>query len=196
MSSKNKKFIKKTGTVVPVNSTASPFAQFPRIVTASGTISPNPAMTISEGFRHQAEQAELNAPLKAKHADVRAQIIRCISGLPGAPTALVLTGLSSIKLAQQALKWFTAENPHGIFGSDDNVVHVEQLLLELQLSAPSSISRMLSIVASTLHCRLLTLFYLRKLCPKIKIFIFRRCPPLQLSLAALFFSRRTKLKLL
>jgi hypothetical protein len=137
MSSKNKKFIKKTGTVVPVNSTSSPFAQFPRVVTSSGIISPNPAMTISEGFRHQAEQAELNVQLKAKHADIRAQIIRCISSLPGAPTALVLTGLSSIKLAQHALTWFTAENPHGIFGSEDNVVHVEQLLLELQLSAPS-----------------------------------------------------------
>jgi hypothetical protein len=87
-------------------------------------------MTIPEGFRRQAEQAKLNAPLKTKHADVRAQIIRCISSLPGAPTALVLTGLSSIKLAQEALKWFTAENPHGIFGSEDNLVHVEQLLLE------------------------------------------------------------------
>lgn len=194
MSSKNKKFVKKTATAAPVTSTSSPFSQFPRIVTASGVISPNQAMTIPQGFRHQAQQEELNAPTKIKHAQVCDQIIHCISHLQGAPTALVLTDLSSIKLAQEALKWFTAENPPGIFGTEDNPVHIEQLLLELQMSAPSkyqsdAIHRSIDSTLQTLESVLIA----QALSQDKDLHC---CHPRHLPLlSTLFLSRRSKLKL-
>jgi hypothetical protein len=49
----------------------------------------------------------------------------------------VLTGLTSIKLAAQALTFLSTDNPHGNFGNADHPINLKQLLLELHLSAPS-----------------------------------------------------------
>jgi hypothetical protein len=68
---------------------------------------------------------------------VRQKNIHAIAPLPGAPMVSILEGFTAIKLANQALMWFTTENPTGVFGTADNPVQLEQLLLELQLSAPS-----------------------------------------------------------
>ena len=70
------------------------------------------------------------------HAETR-QKIAAIAQLPGSPSVQILTGLTSIKLAAQALTLFTTQNPHGNFEIDVQPVNLEQLLLELHLSAPS-----------------------------------------------------------
>ena len=69
------------------------------------------------------------------HAETRHKIIVAIATLPGSPSAQILTGLTSIKLAAHALTLFTTQNPRGIFDIDGQIVDLEQLLLELHLSA-------------------------------------------------------------
>jgi hypothetical protein len=134
MSPKNKRINKKTATKVAVNSSSSPFAQFPRIVRHDGISSPPAATTIPQAFQ---DQQALIAHQTAWHAEVRTKIIDAIAPLPGAPLLSVLEGFSAIKLATHALSLFTTENPTGVFGSADNPVHLDQLLLEFQLSASS-----------------------------------------------------------
>jgi hypothetical protein len=91
-------------------------------------------VTIPQVFK---EQQPLVEHTKDWHTEVRQKIIDGIAQLPGAPTFLALSGFASIKLANQALTLFTAQNPHGVLGPDDDPVHLEQLLYELQMSTPS-----------------------------------------------------------
>jgi hypothetical protein len=134
MSPKSKRINKKTATKVAVNSSSFPFAQFPRIVRHDGILSPTPATTIPQAFQ---EQQALLSHTAVWHAEVRQQIINAIAPLPGAPMVSVLEGFTAIKLANHALTLFTTENPTGVFGSADNPVQLEQLLLEFQMTAPS-----------------------------------------------------------
>ena len=125
MSTKTKRINKKTAIKVPVNSSSSHFSQFPRTVGPAGVTSPAPPITIPQAFREQ-------------HAiQTRQIIIDTVAQLPDAPSVQVLTGLTSIKLASQALIYFTTANPTGIFGTTDTPVHLDQLLLALQMSAPT-----------------------------------------------------------
>ena len=139
MSTKNKRINKKTATKVPVNSSSSPFSHFPRIVGPDGVTTPTPAsaLTIPQVFQEQQQQQALMAHTADWHSETRHKIIAAIATLPGSPSAQILTGLTSIKLAAHALTLFTAQNPRGNFDIDGQVVDLEQLLLELHLSAPS-----------------------------------------------------------
>ena len=130
MSTKNKRINSKTATKVPVNSSSSPFSQFPRIVGPGGVTTPTPAsaLTIPQVFQEQQQQQALKAHTANWHAEARQKIINAIATLPGSPSAQILTGLTSIKLAAHALT---------LFDIDGQVVDFEQLLLELHLSAPS-----------------------------------------------------------
>jgi hypothetical protein len=85
---------------VPVNSSSSPFSQFPRIVRHDEILSPTPTTTIPQAFQEQ--QALLNHTADW-HAEVRRKVIHAIAPLPGAPTVSVLVGLTATKLANQAL---------------------------------------------------------------------------------------------
>ena len=129
--STKKRINKKTATKVPVSSSSSPFSHFPRIVGPAGVISPAPPTTIPQAFQ---EQQALIAHTKDWHAETRQIIIDTVAQLPDAPS---VTGLTSIKLASQALIYFTTANPTGIFGTTDTPVHLDQLLLALQMSAPT-----------------------------------------------------------
>ena len=143
MSTKNKRINKKTSTKVPVNSSSSPFSQFPRIVGPGGVTTPAPAsaLTIPQVFQKQQQQQQQQQAVIAHatewHAETRQTIVTALAQLPGAPSVQVLTGLTSIKLAAQALTFLSTDNPHRIFGPVDHPVNLEQLLLELQLSAPT-----------------------------------------------------------
>jgi len=86
----------------------------------------------------QQQQQAVIAHATEWHAETRQKIITALAQLPGAPSVQVLTGLTSIKLAAQALTFLSTDNPHGNFGNDDHPVNLEQLLLELHLSAPSN----------------------------------------------------------
>ena len=134
MSAPNKRINEKTATKVPVSSSSSPFSQFPRIVGPAGVTSPAQPTTIPQVFQ---EQQALIAHTKEWHAETRQKIIDTIAQLPGAPPVQVLTGLTSSKLTNQALRSFTTANPTGIFGTTDSPVHLDQLLLALQMSAPN-----------------------------------------------------------
>jgi hypothetical protein len=134
MSALNKRINKKTATKVPVSSSSSPFSQFPRIVGPAGFTSPAQPTTIPQAFQ---EQQALITHTKEWHAETRQKIIDTIAQLPGAPPVQVLAGLASSKLTNQALHSFTTANPTGIFGTTDSPVHLDQLLLELQMSAPN-----------------------------------------------------------
>jgi len=125
MSAPNKRINKKTATKVPVSSSSSPFSQFPRIVGPAGVTSPAQSTTIPQAFQ---EQQALIAHNKEWHAETRQKIIDTIP---------VLTGLRSSKLTNQALRSFTTANPTGILGTADSPVHLDQLLLALQMSAPN-----------------------------------------------------------
>jgi len=120
MSAKNKRINKNTATKVPVSSSSSPFSQYPRIFGPAGVTSPAPPTTIPQAFH---EQQALIGHTKDWHAETRQLIIDTVAQLPGAPSVQVLTGLTSIKLANQALLSFTTANPTGIFGTADNPVH-------------------------------------------------------------------------
>jgi len=134
MSALNKRINKKTATKVPVSSSSSPFSQFPRIVGPAGFTSPAQPTTIPQAFQ---EQQALITHTKEWHAETRQKIIDTIAQLPGAPPVQLLAGLASSKLTNQALHSFTTANPSGIFGTTDSPVHLDQLLLELQMSAPN-----------------------------------------------------------
>ena len=122
-----------------VNSSSSPFSQFPRIVGPGGVTTPTPAsaLTIPQVCQEQQQQQALMAHTAEWHAETRHKIIKAIAQLPGSPSAQILIGLTSIKLAAQALTLFTTQNPRGNFDIDGQPVDLEQLLLELHLSAPS-----------------------------------------------------------
>ena len=83
MSPKNKKINKKTATKVPVNSSSSPFSQFPRIVGPGGVTTPTPAsaLTIPQVFQEQQQQQALKAHTAAWHAEARQKIINAIATL-------------------------------------------------------------------------------------------------------------------
>ena len=85
-------------------------------------------MTIPQVFQEQQQQQALKAHTANWHAEAHQKIINAIATLPGSPSAQILTGLTSIKLAAHALT---------LFDIDGQVVDFEQLLLELHLSAPS-----------------------------------------------------------
>jgi len=125
---------KKTATKVPVSSSSSPFSQFPRIVDPAGVTSPSQPTTIPQAFQ---EQQALIAHTKEWHAETKQKIIDTIAQLPGAPSVQILTGVTSSKLTNQALRSFTIANPTGIYGTADSSVHLDQLLLALQMSAPN-----------------------------------------------------------
>ena len=116
MSTKNKRINKRTAIKVPVNSSSSHFSQFPRTVGPAGVTSPAPPTTIPQAFQ---EQQALIAHTNDWHAETRQVIIDTVAQLPDAPSVQVLTGLTSIKLASQALIFFTTTNPTGIFGTAD-----------------------------------------------------------------------------
>jgi hypothetical protein len=134
MSAQNKRINKKTATKVPVSSSSSPFSQFPRIVGPAGVTTPAQPTTIPQAFQ---EQQALIAHTTEWHAETRQKIIDTIAQFPGTPSVQVLTGLTSSKLTNQALRSFTITNPTGIFGTADSPVHLDQLLLALQMSAPN-----------------------------------------------------------
>ena len=142
MSPKTKRVNKKTATKVSVNSSSSPFSQFPRIVGPGGVTTPAPASALTnfipQVFQEQQQQQQALMEHTAEwHAETRHKIITAIAQLPGSPSAPILTGLTSIKRAAQALTLFTTQNPRGNFDIDGQPVYFEQLLLELHLSAPS-----------------------------------------------------------
>ena len=83
------------------------------------------------------KRSKSNKRLLRTHAETRQIIIDTVAQLPDAPSVQVLTGLTSIKLTNQALFYFTTANPTGIFGTADTPVHLDQLLLALQMSAPN-----------------------------------------------------------
>ena len=139
MSPNTKRINKKTATKVTVNSSSSPFSQFPRIVGPGGVTTPTPAsaLTIPQVCQEQQQQQALLAHTAEWHAETHHKIITAIATLPGSPSAQILTGLTSIKLAAHALTLFTTQNPGGNLDIDGQIVDLEQLLLELHLSAPS-----------------------------------------------------------
>ena len=59
------------------------------------------------------------------HAETRHKIIAAIAQLPGSPSAQILTGLTSIKLAAHALTLFTTQNPRENFDVDGQLVDLE-----------------------------------------------------------------------
>lgn len=102
-SNKNKRLHKKIATSVLVNSSSSPFSQFPRIVIATGVLSPTLAVTIPQAFQEQQALLEQTA---IWHAEVRQKLINGIAQLPGAPTPQVLSALSSISAQSSWGFWF------------------------------------------------------------------------------------------
>ena len=134
-----KRINNKTATKVAINSSFSPFSEFPRIVGPGGVTTPTPAsaLTIPQFFQEQQQHQALMVHTAEWHAETRQKIINAIVTFPGSPSVQILTGLTSIKLAAHALTFFTTQNPRGNFKIDGQVVDLEQLLLELHLSAPS-----------------------------------------------------------
>ena len=98
-------------------------------------------LTIPQVFleqQHQQQQQQAVVAHAAEwHAETRQKITAAIAQLPSASSVQILTGLTSIKLAAQALTLFTTQNPHGNFDIAGLPVNLEQLLLELHLSAPT-----------------------------------------------------------
>ena len=134
-----KRINKKTATKVAVNSTSSPFSGFPRIVGPGGVTTPAPAsaLTIPQVFQDQHQQQALVAHTAEWHAETRQKLIAAIATFPGSIPAQSLAALTSIKLAAHALTLFTTQNPRGSIEIDGQQIDLEQLLLELHLSAPS-----------------------------------------------------------
>ena len=77
MSPKTKRINKKTATKVAVNSSSSPFSQFPRIIGPGGVTTPTPAsaLTIPQVFQEQQQQQALMTHTAEWHAETRHKII-------------------------------------------------------------------------------------------------------------------------
>ena len=152
MSTKSKRVNKKTATKVTVNSSSSPFSQFLRIVGPGGVTIPTPAsaLTIPQVFQEQQQQQAVMEHAAEWHTETRQKIIAAIAQLPGSPSVQILTGLTSIKLAAQALMLFTTQNPHGNFKLLGTLSISNSYCWSCICPLPLSISLTLSIVASTI----------------------------------------------